>query len=480
MWWHDAVIYQVYLRSFQDSDGDGVGDLPGATRRLEHIAGLGAQAVWLSPVYPSPNADFGYDVSDFEDVEPAFGTLDDLDRLVERAHGLGLKVVLDFVPCHTSTEHPWFREHPEYYVWSDEVPNNWRAAFGGSAWGWDEQTGRYFLHSFFPEQADLDWHRPDVRERMTGALRFWRDRGIDGFRLDALDRLMKDEQLRDDPPATGPPPLPMEEADAQLDHVHSRNAPGIGAALGEIRDAVGPETFLVGEVYLPTNEMGPYLESLDIVFSFDALHATGDPARLRRAIAEGLALGKAGWVLSNHDFSRLASRAGAQNARAAAMLTLGLPGPVFLYQGDELGMPDLPTAGEPQDRNGRDPLRVPMRWDDSPYGGFSTHEPWLQSAEPAPVSSVAEQQADPDSMLALTRRVIAVRDASGPGDAVLDAGEGTIVIARDRQIIAVNLGDTPRPAPTTDGAQLLVEARPGDGDDLAAIPPHGGWIARIA
>jgi alpha-glucosidase len=480
MWWHDAVIYQVYVRSFQDSDGDGVGDLPGVTQRLEHIAGLGAQAVWLSPVYPSPNADFGYDVSDFEDVEPAFGTLADLDRLVERAHGLGLKVVLDFVPCHTSTEHPWFREHPEYYVWSDEVPNNWRAAFGGSAWGWDEQTGRYFLHSFFPEQADLDWHRPDVRERMTGALRFWRDRGIDGFRLDALDRLMKDEQLRDDPPASGPPPLPMDDADAQLEHTHSRNDPSIGAALRTIREAVGADTLLVGEVYLPTDEMGPYLESLDIAFSFDALHSAASPARLRQAIGSGLELGQMGWVLSNHDFSRLASRAGAQNARAVAMLTLGLPGPVFLYQGDELGMPDLPTAGEPRDRNGRDPVRVPMRWNDEPYGGFSTVEPWLQSAEPAPVGSVARQRADPASMLALTRRVIAIREAMGPGGEVRDAGEGTIVITRGRHVIAVNLGGLPRPAPDAGGAELLVEARPGDGDDLATIPSHGGWIARVA
>src|SRR6185437_14417379 len=188
MWWEQAVIYQVYVRSFQDSNGDGVGDLPGVTQRLEYIAELGAQAVWLSPIYPSPNEDF--------------------DALVDRAHALGLKVLLDFVPCHTSTEHPWFREHPDYYVWADAPANNWRAAFGGSSWGRDEQTGRYFLHSFFPEQADLNWRNPEVREQMTGAMRFWVDRGVDGFRLDALDRLMKDPELRDDPPATRRPDLP--------------------------------------------------------------------------------------------------------------------------------------------------------------------------------------------------------------------------------------------------------------------------------
>ena len=225
MWWEQAVIYQVYVRSFQDTNGDGVGDLPGVTQRLEHIAGLGAQAVWLSPIYPSPNADFGYDVSDFRGVEPAFGTLEDLDALVSRAHELGLKVLLDFVPCHTSTEHPWFREHPDYYVWADAPVNNWRAAFGGSSWGHDEQTGRYFLHSFFPEQADLNWRNPEVREQMTAAMRFWVDRGIDGFRLDALDRLMKDPELRDDPPATHRSELPGDPQDLELDHVHSRNAP---------------------------------------------------------------------------------------------------------------------------------------------------------------------------------------------------------------------------------------------------------------
>src|SRR5665213_811104 len=178
MWWDNAVIYQVYLRSFQDSDGDGIGDLPGVRRRLEHIAKLGAGAVWLSPVYPSPNADFGYDVSDFTTVDPTFGTLADLDALITRAHDLGLRVLLDFVPCHTSIEHPWFREHPEYYVWAHEIPNNWRAAFGGPAWELDRQTGRYYLSSFFPEQADLDWHNPQLRTVMADALRFWVQRGI--------------------------------------------------------------------------------------------------------------------------------------------------------------------------------------------------------------------------------------------------------------------------------------------------------------
>ena len=279
MWWDNAVIYQVYLRSFQDSDGDGVGDLPGATTRLEHIAKLGAAAVWLSPVYPSPNYDFGYDVSDYQAIDPAFGTLDDFDTLVARAHELGLKVVLDYVPCHTSIEHPWFREHPEYYVWADEIPNNWRAAFGGPAWEHDPQSGRYFLSSFFPEQADLNWRNPDVRAAMGDALRFWVDRGVDGFRVDALDRIMKDPELRDEPPASGPPPLPLDPKDAELEHLYSRNAPDVGIALEAIRNAVG-NTLLIGEVFLPTAQLGPYLEYLDVCFSFETLFAGDDASAL--------------------------------------------------------------------------------------------------------------------------------------------------------------------------------------------------------
>jgi alpha-glucosidase len=476
MWWHDAVIYQVYVRSFQDSDGDGVGDIPGVTSRLEHIAGLGADAVWLSPVYPSPNADFGYDVSDFQDVEPAFGTLADLDRLIARAHALGLKVLLDFVPCHTSTEHPWFRQHPEYYVWSDGVPNNWRAAFGGSAWGFDELTGRYFLHSFFPEQADLDWHRSEVQEQMAAALTFWRRRGVDGFRLDALDRLMKDEQLRDDPPATGPPPLPMDPEDARLEHTHSRNAPGIEMALRALREAVD-DALLVGEVYLPTSAMGPYLESLNVVFGFEALHSAGEPAKLRAAIAGGLALGHTGWVLSNHDFSRLATRAGPENARASALLLLSLPGPVFMLQGDELGLPDVPIAGDPQDRNGRDPYRAPMLWNDSEHSGFSVASPWLRSSGRQAVPSVGAQESDPDSMLALTRRAIALRHQMSGDTELLESAPQTIVLARGGHLIAVNLGVEPQPAPPAGEVHLALEAHAGDGRDLKMIPPHGGWVA---
>jgi alpha-glucosidase len=478
MWWEQAVIYQVYVRSFQDTNGDGVGDLPGVTERLPYIAELGAQAVWLSPIYPSPNADFGYDISDFRSVDPVFGTLDDLDALVGRAHQLGLKVLLDFVPCHTSTAHPWFREHPDYYVWADAPANNWRAAFGGSSWGRDEQTGRYFLHSFFPEQADLDWRNPEVREQMTGAMRFWIEHGVDGFRLDALDRLMKDPELRDDPPATHRPELPGDPEDLQLDHIHSRNAPDLGDALRAIREAVG-DVLLVGEVYLPIEEAAPYLQTLDVVFNFEELFSVGDADRLRHAIEAGMRTGGQGWVLSNHDFSRLVTRAGAQNARAVALLLLSLPGPVFLFEGDELGLADVPMSGPEQDRNHRDPFRAPMVWDsDAAHGGFSTTQPWLTPAH-APPPGAAQQIDDPTSVLTLTRRAMALRPRLATSETRLLSSEpGTIVLERGDHLIAVNLSDATQQAPPA--GELVLEARPGDGADLGVIPAHGGWVARVA
>ena len=249
-WWSDAVVYQIYPRSFQDSDGDGVGDLRGITSRLDHLSWLGVDALWLSPIYPSPLADMGYDVADYTAVAPEYGTLADLDELVARAHDRGLRVLLDLVPSHTSIEHPWFRERPDWYVWSDDGPaNNWVASFGGPAWTRDERSGRWYLHSFYPEQPDLNWRNPEVRREFGRIVRFWTDRGIDGFRVDAIDRLMKDVGLRDDPPASAEFPFPAPAEYTALDHVHSVNDPEIGLALAALREAAG-DRFLVGEVYL--------------------------------------------------------------------------------------------------------------------------------------------------------------------------------------------------------------------------------------
>jgi alpha-glucosidase len=409
MWWRDAVVYQIYPRSFQDSDGDGIGDLRGITQRLDHLVYLGVDALWLSPIYPSPLADFGYDVSDYTGIDPQFGTLGDFDELVAAAHERGLRVLLDLVPCHTSIEHPWFREHPDRYIWSpvDGPPNNWRAAFGGGAWSRDEVSGRWYLHTFYPEQPDLDWRNPEVVAAMQDVVRFWLSHGVDGFRLDAVNVIVKDAELRDDPPATGGFPLPLVGESAELDHVYSGNRPEAIDALRAIREAAG-DAFLVGEVYLPTSEYPRYLEVLDLVFAFELLFSPWEEPRLRAAIEPALELGRVAWVLSNHDFPRLASRLGPEHMRDAATLLLTLPGTAFVYQGDELGMIDGPGADPPFDRAGRDAFRHPMQWDASPTGGFTTGTPWLPLVDPE-LRSVEAQRGCPDSILEHYRRLIADR-----------------------------------------------------------------------
>jgi len=410
-WWEDAVVYQIYPRSFQDSDGDGVGDLRGITQRLDHLVWLGVDALWLSPIYLSPQADFGYDVSDYSGVDPQFGTLADLEELVGAAHARGLRVLLDLIPCHTSIEHPWFRDHPDWYIWSpvDGPPNNWVSAFGGPAWSRDEQSGRWYLHSFYPEQPDLDWRNPEVIAAFQDVVRFWLDRGADGFRLDAIDRLIKDDQLRDDPPATGDFPLPLREDAARLEGVYSRNRPEAVDALREIRKAAG-DAFLVGEVYRPTPDYPPYLEVLDSVFAFELLFSPWDADRLRAAIEPAAELGRVAWVMSNHDFDRLATRVGPENVRAAATLLLSLPGLAFIYQGDEIGMPNGPGHDPPYDRAGRDGLRHPMQWDASPNGGFTTGTPWLQAIDPEE-RNVEAQREEPGSLLNHYRNLIAGRES---------------------------------------------------------------------
>jgi alpha-glucosidase len=483
-WWRDAVVYQVYPRSFQDSDGDGEGDLAGITRRLDHVAALGADAIWLSPVYPSPMADGGYDVADYADIDPRFGSLADFDALVAAAHGSGLRLVMDIVPCHTSIEHRWFTEHPERYIWSDRdgPQNNWRASFGGPAWSPDPGGRGWYLHSFYPEQPDLDWRRDDVRAGVASALRFWRARGVDGFRLDAIDRLLKDPELRDDPPASAPPRLPEHGEAGELEHRHSRNAPGIQDALAVLRDGAGQDALLVGEVYLPSAQLAPYLDHLDVAFAFELLHAPWEAGALRAAIEGALEAGaeegRIAWVLSNHDFPRLPDRVGARNTRAAALLALTLPGPVFVYQGDEIGMADGPGREPPDDRAGRDRHRHPMRWDDdAPNGGFTDGEPWLPAIA-VEGGAVAAQKEDPDSVLALYRDLIAARRSLGDGLEFLDdVDDGVLAYRRGAgHLVALNVSGEPRPAPAAGtivrsthaerlpaGAPAPLQLRPGEG-----------------
>jgi alpha-glucosidase len=426
VWWRDAVVYQIYPRSFQDSDGDGVGDLRGITERLDHLAYLGVDALWLSPIYPSPLADFGYDVSDYTAVDPRLGTMDDFDELVSAAHERGLRLLMDLIPCHTSIEHPWFREHQDWYIWSpvDGPPNNWTAAFGGRAWSRDEVTGRWYLHTFYPEQPDLDWRNPEVVEAMQGVVRFWLERGVDGFRLDAVNVLIKDAELRDDPPASGRFPLPLVGENATFDHVYSHNRPEAVDALRTIREAAG-DAFLVGEVYLPTSAYPPYLEVLDLVFAFELLFAPWDEDRLRAAIEPALELGRVAWVMSNHDFPRLASRLGPEHVRDAATLLLKLPGTAFVYQGDEIGMIDGPGADPPFDRAGRDAYRHPMQWDASTNGGFTTGTPWLPPIDPEE-RNVEAQRGDPGSLLEHYRRLISERGSADRGLILPQSGKTTV------------------------------------------------------
>ena len=485
MWWRDAVIYQMYPRSFQDSNGDGVGDLRGIHDRLDHLVELGVDALWMSPVYPSPLADFGYDVSDHTAVDPIYGTLADLDALLEAAHGRGLRVLMDLVPCHTSIDHPWFREHPDWYVWADgrgdEPPNNWRAVFGGRAWSRDERSGRWFLHSFYPEQPDLDWRNPALREAVGDVVRFWLDRGVDGFRLDAIDRLLKDERLRDDPPASAPPVLPHRAEYAELEHLHSRNQPQIGEALAALREAAG-DALLVGETYLTARESAPYLDHLDLVFAFELFHASPDAAALRRTIEAsadlkgGRAEEGAAWVLSNHDFSRVPTRFGRHRERIAAMLLLTLPGASFIYQGDEIGLGDGPGAEPPFDRAGRDPHRHPMQWDATGSGGFTTGEPWLPLVDPER-RNVADQRPDPASLLSLYRRLIALKPRLGPGLRMLDTDPGVLAYRRGDHLVALNL--TPQERARPPGGELVLATTEGvqAGDRLA---PHSGVITSLS
>src|SRR5918992_1091577 len=464
----DPIVYQIYPRSFQDSDGDGIGDLAGIRSRLDHLVWLGVDALWMSPIYPSSMADFGYDVADYTAVDPVFGSMADYDALVEEAHARDLRVLMEIVPCHTSIEHPWFREHPDWYIWTDR-PNNWIGAFGGSAW--TRLGDRYYLHSFYPEQPDLDWRNPEVVAAMQDVFRFWLDRGADGYRIDAIDGLLKDPQLRDDPPASERFGLPLREDEAKLALTNSRNAPDTGEALAKIREACG-DAHLVGEVYLPSARWQPYTDYFDAVFAFELLHSPWDARLLRAAIQACMRQSGAAWVLSNHDFGRLPTRFGEENARAAAMLLLTLPGTAFLYQGDEIGQADGPPGESRFDRAGRDRYRHPIQWDASPSGGFTTGEPWLPAVDPEE-NNVEAQRDDPSSFLSMVRELIRLRRALGEGFELLDGAEGVIAYRRGNHTVAINTTAETLPVPLRGDPRLETESGALREEKLA---PHAGAI----
>jgi glycosidase len=509
LWWQTGVIYQIYPRSFKDTTGNGVGDLRGVIQKMDYLSEtLGVDAIWLSPFYPSPMADFGYDVADYTDVDPLFGDLATLDELVDRAHGRDINIIIDLVPNHSSDRHPWFqesrssRDNPkrDWYIWADpqsdgSPPNNWLSVFGGLAWEWDEATGQYYLHSFLKEQPDLNWRNPEVKEAMFDVVRFWLERGVDGFRVDVAHYVMKDPYLRDNPPAPEGARLihrPLGDYDSQV-HVHDKNHPDVHDVYREFRqilDSYSDERprMSVGEVHIfDWDEWAAYygddLDELHMPFNFALLNVAWEAEEIRRVVDSlEAAIPEGGWpnyVLGNHDESRLASRLGRDGARVAAMLLLTLRGTPTIYYGDEIGMTDVPI---PLDRQqdpwriegsmemGRDPARTPMQWNAAPNAGFSpptTPELWLPFAADFATVNVERQLAQPSSMLNLYRRLLAYRKATpalqrGSYRGLDDAPEGCFLFTREaegqRVLVALNFSSQERrlSLPALGGGSIVV------------------------
>jgi alpha-glucosidase len=440
LWWQDGAIYQVYPRSFQDSNGDGIGDLAGIESRLDYLVELGVQAIWISPFYPSPMADFGYDVADYTGVDPIFGTLEDFDRLIAAVHARGLKLILDFVPNHSSDQHPWFlesrssRTNPkrDWYLWRDPapgggVPNNWMSNFGGSGWTFDETTGQFYYHSFLKEQPDLNWHNPEVRQAVYDAMRFWLDRGVDGFRMDVIWLLVKDKEFRNNPP--NPEWTPGASDFWSVLPAYTADQPETHAIVAEMRGVVDQysERVLIGEIYLPVSNLVQYygteLKGAQMPFNFHLIQTEWNADHIAALIREYEAALPEGawpnWVMGNHDQSRVASRIGKAQARAAAMLLLTLRGTPTLYYGEELQMSNGRIAPDqvqdPAEKHqpgigmGRDPERTPMLWDGSEGAGFTTGKPWLPINPDYRETNVAVEAADERSPLSMYRKLLALR-----------------------------------------------------------------------
>ncbi|WP_132053659.1 alpha-amylase family glycosyl hydrolase [Pseudocnuella soli] len=442
LWWQSGIIYQIYPRSFQDSNGDGIGDLQGIIQRLDYLQWLGVTAIWISPIYPSPMADYGYDISDYRGIHPLFGNMDDFDQLLQEAHNRGLRIILDLVPNHTSNQHPWFlesrssKENPkrDWYIWEDArpdgtPPNNWLSVFGGPAWEWDEQTGQYYYHAFLTEQPDLNWRNPEVQQAMLDVMRFWLDKGVDGFRVDVMWHMVKDKELRDNP--VNPDYQVHMATYEQLTPIYSTDQPEVHDLVQQMRavlDSYG-ERMMIGEIYLPIQKLmtyyGPDNNGAHLPFNFLLLSMPWDAQKIASAIDEyEHALPQRGWpnwVLGNHDQPRITSRVGIEQARIAAMLLLTLRGTPTIYYGEEIGMRDVPIPpDEVQDPQGlnmpdknlsRDPARTPMQWDGSEFAGFSATRPWLRLGPQYKRPHVAAQKEDPHSQLHFYKKLIALRQS---------------------------------------------------------------------
>lgn len=520
-WWQRGVIYQIYPRSFQDTNNDGIGDLPGILKRLDHLVDLGADAAWVSPIYPSPMADFGYDVSNYCDVAPIFGSLADFDRLITAAHARGLKIILDFVPNHTSNQHPWFQHsrsshrnpYRDWYIWRDPAPtggppNNWLSHFGGPAWEWDPETEQYYYHSFLKEQPDLNWHNPAVRRAMYNVLRFWLDRGVDGFRVDVIWLLIKDDQFRDNP--KNPGYVPGSPSHNRLLPLYTANRPEVHRIVAEMRavtDAYANRV-LIGEIYLPIEQLVTYygseLSGTQLPFNFQLIEAAWSAAGIADIIKQYEAALPSGawpnWVLGNHDKSRLASRIGEAQARVAAMLLLTLRGTPTIYYGEEIGMEDvaipIDQIQDPAENNepglgiGRDPERTPIPWDGSVFGGFSNVKPWLPLGVDHIVRNVSAQRCSVTSILNLYRALIALRRKTPTlaDGSIKDVCAGGNILAYervggpDRIAITLNLGRESQQKPHSPGKILLSTYLDRTAEYIMhrlTLRPAEGIIARI-
>ena len=460
-WWQSATIYQIYIRSFQDSNGDGIGDLAGILGRIDYLKNLGVDAIWITPFYPSPMADFGYDVADYCDVDPCFGTLAEFDRLRNALHMRDMKLLIDLVPNHTSNQHPWFKdaisskkaEKRDWYIWHDPaadggVPNNWWSLSGGPAWQYDKQSQQYYMHSFLPEQPDLNWRNPQVREAFYNVMRFWLDRGVDGFRVDVIGGLMKDPAFQDDPVNQD-----YKETDPdflRLKAINSSNRPEVMDVIAEMRDVLDAyqgDRVLIGELYQPVEQLvfyyGKNNEGVHLPFNFNLMWLDWKAWGVMTLVEIYERHLPAGawptWVLGNHDQPRVATRRGPAQARLAMMLMLTLRGTPTLYQGEELGLENavIPVdeiqdpfakAGKGQ---GRDGERTPMPWDGSTHFGFSTHQPWLRLGLDSVTKNVALQERDQHSMLAMTRALLQLRKQAP----ALSVGEWTPLYADDHLLV---------------------------------------------
>lgn len=484
-WWQRGIIYHIYPRSFQDTNGDGIGDLPGIIQRLDYLQWLGVDAVWISPIFPSPMADFGYDVSDYTDIHPLFGTLADMDALIAAAHARQLKVILDYVPNHTSDQHAWFQESRssrashkrDWYIWRDPAPdggppNNWLSRFSGQpAWAWDAHTEQYYLHMYLPEQPDLNWRNPQVRTAMLDVLRFWFDRGVDGFRVDTAYRPLKDPQLRDNPPdptwRAGMNPA------NRFREIYSKNIPEIHSFNRWLRAVANQydERVLLGEITLPVAQLVKHYGAGDefhLPLNFDLIFLPWSAEEVR-ALADAYAAvlpdgAWPNWVLSNHDRARFATRVGATQARVGMLFLFTIRGTPTIYYGEELGMHNVnippDRIQDPWGINvpglglGRDPVRTPMQWSAHTNAGFCAPavEPWLPLANDYQSTNVAVQQDQANSMLSFTQALIALRRTSpalyGGSYHALNTPNGLFAYVREadkeRYLIVLNFTDEPK------------------------------------